>query len=429
MISRKPAKWNRLDNAAKIFPPTSGKQDTKVFRFACELKEEIDPEVLQQAMERTLERFPFYRSTLKKGLFWYYLEESSIQPLVKPESTPPCSALYDKNVRSLLFEVTYFQNRINLEIYHALSDGTGALQFLRVMVSHYLLLKYKEELGSEPAPIDYDPSMDQRSDDSFQKYYKKNTVRLVQKRQHAYRLKGIRVPENRIRVIEGVMPVRAVIGKAHEYEATLTALIAAVFLCSISETMSLREKKRPVVLTIPVNMRQYFSSESARNFFAVFEIPYLFGEKKPELSEVTQYVSDYFKQELTAERMTLRMNSLAAIEHNVFARAVPRVIKDWCLRAANRYTDMGITAALSNIGKVDMPAALKDYIRRFDVFVSTRRVQICMCSFGDDLTVTFSSAFESTEVQKNFFRILTSMGIPVTVSTNPMDEEQANESR
>ena len=112
------------------------------------------------------------------------------------------------------------------------------------------------------------------------------------------------------------------------------------------------------------------------------------------------------------------MNALAAIEHNAFVRPVPRVVKDFFLRIANRYTEMGITAALSNIGKVQMHQAMEEHIRLFDVFVSTKRVQICMCSYRDQLTVTFSSAFESTEIQKNFFRTLTTMGIPVSIAAS-----------
>ena len=35
----KTGRWRSLDNAAKIFPATSGKKDSRVFRFACELYE------------------------------------------------------------------------------------------------------------------------------------------------------------------------------------------------------------------------------------------------------------------------------------------------------------------------------------------------------------------------------------------------------
>ena len=66
--------WQRLDNAAKIFPSNSTKSDTKVFRFCCELTEPVDPVLLQPALEATLESFPLYRAVLKRGLFWYYFE-------------------------------------------------------------------------------------------------------------------------------------------------------------------------------------------------------------------------------------------------------------------------------------------------------------------------------------------------------------------
>ena len=119
-MSERASDWNRLDNAAKIFPPTSNKQDTKVFRFACQLNERVEQEILQQATEKTLETFPIFRSVLKHGLFWYYLEKTDLVPVVEPEYRPACGPLYDPASRNLLFEVTCWRNRINLEVYHSL---------------------------------------------------------------------------------------------------------------------------------------------------------------------------------------------------------------------------------------------------------------------------------------------------------------------
>ena len=161
--------WSRLDNAAKIFPPTSNKQDTKVFRFACQLNEWVDRDILQQAAERTLEVFPTFRSVLNHGLFWYYLEKTDLLPIVEPEYRPPCGQIYDPSSRNLLFEITCYRDRINLEVYHALTDGTGALQFLKTLVCNYLSIKYpqlRQELLSE---IEYDASVSDRGDDSFLK--------------------------------------------------------------------------------------------------------------------------------------------------------------------------------------------------------------------------------------------------------------------
>ena len=420
-MSRKTAAWNSLDNAAKIFPPTSDKRDTKVFRFACELYEPVQPEALQAALDRTIEVFPFFRSVLKGGLFWYYLERSDIRPLVKPENSPPCSAIYDPNQRGLLFEVSYYRNRINFEVYHALTDGTGALQFLRFLVFYYLVNVHAADFKSQPV-LDYDASMMQKSDDSFQKYYSA-VKRHNKKRRIAYKLRGYKISENRIRVIEGVVSVKNTLNEAHKYHTTLTVFLSAVLLCSISREMAQREKKRPVVLSVPVNLRKYFPSETTRNFFSIVDVDYNFQQNSGTLPDVIAYLSDFFSRELTAERLEARLNTFASLEHNIFARATPLVVKDIILKIAYDLSAQESTATLSNVGRVDMPEQVAPYIRLFDVFVSTKKTQICMCSFGDHLTISFTSPFVSTEIQKNFFRILTEMGIAVELAANQIDDE------
>lgn len=409
--------WNRLDNAAKIFPPTSSKRDTKVFRFACELNELVDGNVLQKALDKTLEAFPIYRSVLRHGLFWYYFESSNLPAEVQQEWEPPCSSIYDSNRKSLLFKVTYFRCRINLEIYHALSDGTGAMQFLRLLVYHYLLFRHPEDLKNTPQ-MDYDASFSQKMDDSFQKYYDKNGRKGNARHPKAYRIKGQKLPEHRIRVIEGVVSVKQALAKAHGYNATLTGFLTALLLCAIHEDRSLRDQQKPVVLEIPVNLRKYFPSESARNFFSVISAGYDFSKKPPDFEQVIRAVDDCFQKELTPEQLSLRMNTFAAIEHNPFARVTPLILKDVALKIGYHAAAKESTGALSNIGKISMPQELIPYIRLFDVFVSTNKLQICLCSFEDNLTLSFTSPFISTDIQKRFFRSLTSMGLEVEIASN-----------
>ena len=77
--------WRKLDNAALAFPLVTGKNDTRVFRFYCELKENVKPELLQAALEKTMEKYPLFQMVLRKGLFWFYLEHRDIRPIVKEE--------------------------------------------------------------------------------------------------------------------------------------------------------------------------------------------------------------------------------------------------------------------------------------------------------------------------------------------------------
>ncbi|MDD3193617.1 MAG: hypothetical protein PHE47_07200 [Oscillospiraceae bacterium] len=411
-------KWSKLDNAAKIFPSTSSKKDPKVFRFSCELTEQVDGQVLQFALDRTMEKFPFYRSVLKKGLFWYYFEDSTRRPVVQPEVLPPCAPIYSADQKGLLFRVSFYARRINLEVYHAISDGTGALHFLRTLTYYYLLERHSADFLAGPPAFDYDASQSQKRDDSFSRYYEKKPKAYQSKAVKAYHQYGERWPDNRISIVEGRMSVQALLALSHRYHATLTEFLTALLILSIRQTMGLRETSRPVVITIPVNLRNYFPSDTARNFFSVINLGYDFSRQAPSLEEAVVFVRERFQAQLTADNLKKRIDELSALEHNLLTQLVPLILKDPVLRVADYLAERGITAAFSNVGKVAMPLEMAKYIDSFHVFTSTARLQACMCSFQDHFTISFSSPFVSTDVQRAFFRQLTAEGIAVEVMSN-----------
>ncbi|MBH1940081.1 hypothetical protein I5677_04120 [Mobilitalea sibirica] len=418
MTKKMPVEWTRLDNAAKIFPPTTNEKDTKVFRFVCELKDDIEQKSLQEALDKTMVLFPFYRSVLRRGVFWYYFESTDIKPVVMEEHKLPCSMLYHHNRRNLLFEVTYYKKRINLEVYHSLTDGTGALGFLKTLLYYYIIIKYKEDFGDKLPTLDYDASISQKMDDSFLKNYNGDQIPKRFKLTKAYHIMGRRSIDNRLKVIEGVMPVKEVIDLAHRYDTTMTIYLTALFLKAIHQEMPLRSRRYPVVLSVPVNLRTYFPSVTARNFFTTINIRYNFSKMGDDLEDILKEVKEGFARELTQDKLREHMNRLSALEHNAFMRVVPLFLKDVVLRFANFLNDRGITAALSNVGKVNVTEELSTYIHMFDCFTSAKRPQICICSFGNNLVISFASPFVGTDIQKNFFRMLSQEGISITVASN-----------
>lgn len=424
MKSNKISEWSRLDNAAKIFPANSKKSDTKVFRFACELFDTVDKQVLQQALNNTIEAFPLYRSVIKSGLFWYYFEKSRFEPVVTEENLPPCSTLYDKNNKTLLFRVMYYRKRISFEVYHALADGAGALQFFKTLIFHYITIKYKYALKDKSPVLDIEASKTQKMDDSFQKYYRDTGILQKRKSIKAFKIKGPKIPEYRMSIIEGVIPVDKILPKVKEYNTSLTVFLAAILMCSINEEIPLRLKKRPVVLSIPVNLRNYFHSQTARNFFGVINVDYDFSKGSAELREVIEALKIKFKENLTPEVLEKRINKLASLEHNLILRMIPLSIKDLVLKIANSIVDRSYTSTLSNVGVINMPSDIKPFIYSFDIFVSTNKLQACVCSFENQLRISFTSAFVSREIQRRFFKTLTDMGIPVVIESNVVDEQE-----
>lgn len=417
MSRYKEPSWRKLDNAAKIFPTNTNKYDTKVFRFSCRLKKEVDAKLLQAALDKTMKSFPMYQSIIRRGLFWYYFESCTIQPVVKPETHSPCGPIYNENVKGLLFEVTYYKKRINLEIHHALSDGVGALQFLRTLVLNYLVLAY-DSLKDQALSIDYDASLAEKEVDGFSKFSssgKKDKSPSIGK---AYRFSGEKIDDDFLQVINGRVSVKAILAQAHEYQTTLTIYLTAVLIQAIGKQMSERDKRRPVVVSVPVNLRTYFQSASARNFFSVVLVPYSFKEGASDLESIIKYLKAFFEREFKTEKFQARINRLVSLEKNYVTRAVPLFLKGPTLKLAHHLSSEEVTTSFSNTGKVTMPDEVVRYIEGFDMCVSTRKIQVCLCSFGDQLSISFTSPFVNAEVQKHFFRTLTSKGIEVVLSTN-----------
>lgn len=418
MMKRKPIEWTRLDNAAKIFPPNTNERDTKVFRFVGELKENIDEEILKAALENTILLFPMYRTILRRGVFWYYFENTDLKPVVTVENKLPCSMLYHKNHKNLLFEVSYYNKRINLELYHAVSDGTGALEFLKTLLYFYITIRYEDDFNGKLPNLDYDASFSQKMDDSFLKHYtgynKPNRIKLTK----AYRYTGRRFIDNRIKVIEGNMSVKQVLQLAHEYDTTLTVYLTALFIMAIYKEMPARSRKYPIVLSVPVNLRSFFPSVTARNFFGTINIKYKFSKDNDNLENIIQSVKESFDRELTEDNLRDHINRFSSLEHNAFMRVIPLALKDYILRFANYLSDRGVTATLSNVGKITVNKELAPYIKMFHCFTSARRPQICMCSFEDEMVVSFTSPFAASDIQKNFFRMLSDKGVNITVDCN-----------
>lgn len=412
--------WNKLDNAAKIFPAAQSKKDTQVFRFSCELYKEVDKDLLQKATEETLEEFEIFKSILRRGLFWYYLEESDIKPVVCEEYKNPCSIIYQRNNHRLLFEVTYFKNRINLEVFHVLTDGTGAMNFLRTLVAKYISLTE----NTENPEIDYDASSTQKSDDSFSKYYSGKILSKKEKNNIAYKITGRRYIDNKLKVISGTVDVKQVLDESHKYNATLTAFLTAILIKSIIDEMPARSKgKRPVTISVPVNLRNFFPSVSARNFFCLTHIKYDIAKYGEDFDSIVTEVNSQLKSKLKAEKLLPLIDTYSAVERNVITRIVPLVLKDIVLRCAYKMSSRYATATLSNVGIVKMPSQVSKYIKCFNVYISTDKLQLCSCSFDNKLTLGFTSQFVSSDIEMRFFRELTKRGINVELVSNIKEEK------
>lgn len=422
MFEQKRAYWRSLDNAAKLFSAASSPKDTRVFRFYCELKEEVKEEILQEALNQTIQKYPVFLSVMRKGLFWHYLEKSELRPVVREEYKEPCSSLYVRDKKTLLFEVTYYKKRINFEVFHALTDGTGATEFLRELVKNYLYLIHEEDLEPVELSNQYLTVKDQE-DDSFSRYYDPDFPRKKKKKIRAVQIKKGGKGYEELQINEASMSVKELLGIAREKKVSMSMLLTAAFICAIHEEMSRMQEKKPVILMVPVNLRKIFPSDSMLNFFGYIEPGYQFGGGKDSFEDVLEAVKLYFQENLSKEHMAGRMNELIAIEKHKILKWAPLELKNRCIRAGAKMAEQEVTAVLSNMSVVKMPEDYAQYIEKFGVYTSTNRTELCICSFQDTLSLGFTSRYDSTNIQRNFYRILKELGASVKVAEPDFPED------
>ena len=422
MFEQKRAYWRSLDNAAKLFSAASSPKDTRVFRFYCELKEEVKEEILQEALNQTIQKYPVFLSVMRKGLFWHYLEKSELRPVVREEYKEPCSSLYVRDKKTLLFEVTYYEKRINFEVFHALTDGTGATEFLRELVKNYLYLIHEEDLEPVELSNQYLTVKDQE-DDSFSRYYDPDFPRKKMKKIRAVQIKKGGKGYEELQINEASMSVKELLGIAREKKVSMSVLLTAAFICAIHEEMSRMQEKKPVILMVPVNLRKIFPSDSMLNFFGYIEPGYQFGGGKDSFEDVLEAVKLYFQENLSKEHMAGRMNELIAIEKHKILKWAPLELKNRCIRAGAKMAEQEVTAVLSNMSVVKMPEDYAQYIEKFGVYTSTNRTELCICSFQDTLSLGFTSRYDSTNIQRNFYRILKELGASVKVAEPDFPED------
>ena len=408
--------WRKLDNAALAFPLVTGKNDTRVFRFYCELNENVNPKLLQDALDKTMEKYPLFQMVLRKGLFWFYLEHRDISPVVKKEKKSPCSRLYIPDKKNLLFQVSYYEKRINFEVFHALTDGTGAMHFLQELVADYLQLAHPQD-ALPPLPTEQESTPADQEEDSFSQYYSSDIPKVSEKNPKAVRLPGERLIHEDMQITEVTLPVKELHAKAREYGVSITVLIAAMFLCSIHEEIPKSRQNRPIALMVPVNLRNYFPSQSMANFFGWIEVGHVFSENTT-FTEVLFHVKEQFQTELVKEKIAMHMNGYVRLEKNPLIRAVPLEIKKYFLMVGANLGSKSITAVYSNIGILRLPKEYKPYIDRFGIFASTNSMQLCSCSYENQMVLGFTSKLPKDNIQRNFLNMLEKEEIPHAEKTN-----------
>ena len=406
--------WYKLDNVAKVFLASHNKRDTRCMRISCTLKQEVDKDVLQEALLKTVESKKQFQVRIRRGLFWHYIEPTDEMPLVVEESTRPCPILYGKNYRGVLhYQVSYFHNRINLDMFHAVSDGTGALEFLDTLVLNYLKIKYPEDMNG--IDMGNGSSLDQREENSFSQFYDKgNTVGSIPKSKKSYQISESKLPYDQLQFMEIHLPAEKIHQKAKACSVSISSYLGSQLMMAIYKTMPVKQRNKPITISMPVNLRNYYPSETSRNFFNSVLVSHVFKGDE-DITELSKMFDKQLKDHLKPEKIRQTMNNFQQIEHNPVARIAPLFIKQPVVRFFSKRENKNVTAVLSNLGQRKLPQQIEKYVKGYAGFCSTESVFIVVSSYKDDLVLGVSSAYAKTGYLRELLKSLGKEEIEATV--------------
>lgn len=412
--------WYKVDNVAKVFLATTTRRDPRVFRISCTLTQDIDPEKLNEAVRRTAQEWPQFQVTLHRGLFWHYFESTDQIPLAKEENKEPCAPLYVPERRNqLIYRVSYFGARINLEMFHAMTDGNGGFLFLKSIVRNYLALCYPGTLDHVPTPNS--ASEADLAQDSFKNFYGGTRRAAPAKQPRAYHLRGLRLPYDQLQYFEGHLSAKEVLARARTLGVSLTSYLGASLMLAIYAEMPAMDRNKVISISLPVNLRNYYPSETARNFFNSVYVTHTLTEADT-LETVAPVFDAKLKEILHPENIKAQMDEYEKLEHMPGIRLVPLFIKNAAVRFFTHLEDRHVTAVLSNMGRVDVSEELRPYIRQFAAFSSCEGLFTCVSSYGDDLVLGTASALRSTNVLRRLYRGFAAEGLNVTLYATEVEK-------
>lgn len=417
--------WLRLDNAAKIYPAALRRKWSNVFRISATLSEPIDRDALRAALDVTVRRFPSIGVRLRKGIFWFYLERIPEVPQIMDEKGWPLTHMSYSEIKKCAFRVIVYNDRVAVELFHALTDGTGGMIFFKSLLAEYISRKYGVPVPNTDGVLcRMDEPSPEELEDSFLKYA--GTVSASRREATAYRLTGKPELDGFVHLTTFMLDAAQVKEKAHEHSATVTEFLTAAMMQAIldlqAERVPHRALRKPVKVLVPVNLRSLFPSKTLRNFslFITPEIDSKLGDYT--FDEICSAVHHKLGMENTAKQMSMKIAANVSSEKAPMLKVMPLFIKNAAMKAVfDAVGERKSSLCMSNLGVVKLPEVMRQYVKRMDLIIGVPSASAYNCaliSYDGTTYINIIRNIVDPDLEMHFYRVLRSLGVHVRVESN-----------
>lgn len=417
--------WTPLDNAAKIFPAICNKEHTTVIRLTASLNERITISSLFAAVERAEERFPYFKVSLQRGFFWYYLEQVNDPVIICHDRGIPCRAFEMEKENKLLLRILVHKNRLSVEFSHMLTDGYGVLTFLKAVLIYYF--NEKGILRSDQIDRFFTSGVNEEEyEDAYNRYFKENIPGVI-KRPKAFHLPFSLSKKPRFDLLFAIIPIEQIKEKARGKGVSITDYLVATYLLVLQD-IYLEGKKKGVYFSrkiariqVPVDLRNIYPAKTMRNF-SLFVMPELdFRLGKYTFDEILKIVYHKIRLETDEKLISKIISRNVGGEKNILVRSIPIWLKSLVLyleyysKGANQYSGV-----VSNLGKVELPEPVRNKVDYFAVSLPppNKRLKINCGVIGYDnkLVLSFGNITNTREFERRYLHFLSEQGLKIRIT-------------
>jgi NRPS condensation-like uncharacterized protein len=420
--------WLKLDNAAKLFPAIMTGELTAVFRITASLKKPVRYSAIREAAEITSRRFPYFSVSLGSGLFWHYLEFNNKLPRIQTEEKTPCTAFAAHRKNEPLYRILVRENRISVEFFHILTDGGGALEYLKSLLLTYFRLTGNSISQANDIISPESKITEEEMEDGYKRFFRKE-IPPPGKLTKAWHLPYQLNEKPRLKVIRSEIDLCKILEVARSNNVTLTEYIVSVYLFTLQniyleEKGKVKKQKRGVLrIEVPVNMRKKLPSTTMRNFslFVLPEIDLRLGEYSFE--EILKIVHYQIETGADLKQIGRFLSQNVGHEHSILVRVLPLFIKSMAISAVYRRLGSNqCSGIMTNLGSIKLPDEMSELIDSFELVPTPPNTHVkissAMVSFKDKLHLIFANVSNSRSFEMHFFKFLTEREIPVKILNN-----------
>lgn len=412
--------WLKLDNAGKAVAGQNKSKWSNIFRISFIMTEKIDPEILKKALEMVLPRFPCFDVRIRRGMFWYYLEKNDYDLPVLPDIKNPCYRVNYKENNYYLFRVYYYENRISVEFFHALTDGYGLSLFASTLTAQYLRLRGHNIPATGNVLDINEKASESEIEDAFLRFAN-SKGKPIKGGGIAYHRRGEKIPNHNVNITTGYIPLDELLSAARAKSVTITEYLASVLIYIHYKRQLAEEKKqKDISVQLPVNLRRSFPSETLRNFSLFYSARINPNLGEYTFDEILRQISLYLRYINNPKQLNAMMMSNIRLEGKL--RALPLPVKNFCIRTFFTLTgEKSTTVFLSNLGKLDLPREMSPFVERVMLMPGPgvlNGARLASISYKNIFAVSFANIYKNSDIERDFFTWLVKEGMHVKIESN-----------